>query len=121
MVDIYKKRFGELEEQMEALLESKVSNYNSFLEKSEIEIDENRLLEWKVKTRSLLSKACGADSEHYQAFSDNEDTGMYGTYLATLERLRAVFFAGSCSQPDNSSSHPSFGRSPTERSTQWLY
>ncbi len=93
MTDIYKKRFSELQQQMEELHASKASKYNSYLEKSEVEIDANDLLEWTVKARSLLSKACGVDSEHYKKFSENDSTGMHGTYLATLERLRAIFLA----------------------------
>ena len=93
MVDIFKQRFAELDQQLESILASKKSVYNQSLGRSEIEIESNALLEWKVKARSLLSKACGAESEHFKEFSKNENTGIYGTYLATLERLKAVFIA----------------------------
>lgn len=93
MTDIFKKRFAELHHQMENLLASKTSIYNSFLEKNTIEIDSNALLEWKVKARSLLNKSCGAESEHYKEFSENDSTSLYGSHLATLERLRAIFLA----------------------------
>lgn len=43
--------------------------------------------------RSLISRACGSESEHLKAFSKNEDIGFYGTNLGTLEALRAVFVA----------------------------
>jgi hypothetical protein len=78
---------------MEAILSSKKSIYNSLLEKNEIGIESNALLEWKVKARSLLNKACGPESEHFKEFQNNERTGGYDTYLATLERLKAVFLA----------------------------
>ena len=93
MSDLYKQRFGELHLQMEAVLSSKKSSYNSFLERNQIEIEANALLEWKVKARSLLSKACGLESEHFKEFVKNEDLGMYDTYIATLERLKAIFLA----------------------------
>lgn len=93
MTDIFKKRFNEIHQQMEDLLNSKESKYNSFLEKNQIEIESNSLLEWKVKARSLLNKACGENSEHYKEFLKNEETGLYGTSLATLERLKAIFLA----------------------------
>ncbi len=93
MTDIYKQRFSELQAQMEALHKSQSSVYNSFFERSEPNIDSNALLEWKVKARSLLSKACGTESEHYKEFSDNDETGAYGTFLETLQRLRAIFLA----------------------------
>ncbi len=93
MIDIYKKRFSELYEQMEQLLASKTSTYSSFLEKSELNIEKNALLEWSVKAQNLLNKSCGDNSEHYNAFTKNNTTGMYSTYLETLERLRAIFLA----------------------------
>ena len=78
---------------MENLLASKKPTYSHLLERNEINIDGNSLLEWTVKAKSLLSKACGIDSEHYKKFSENEGTGIYGTYIDTLERLRAIFLA----------------------------
>lgn len=93
MTPIHKQRFAELTEQMESLLSSKAPMYDSLTEKTKIGIEGNALLEWRVKAKNLLSKACGQQSEHYTEFVENETTGMYGTYLATLERLRAVFLA----------------------------
>jgi len=93
MTDLYKKRFAELQQQMEEILASKKPTYSNLLERNEINIDSNSLLEWTVKARSLLSKACGIESEHYKEFSENDSTGLYGTYLATLESLRAIFLA----------------------------
>jgi hypothetical protein len=78
---------------MENLIGSQSSKYNSFLEKTIVDVDGNKLLEWKVKVRNLLSKACGQESEHYTEFVKNETTGMYGTYLSTLGSLRAIFLA----------------------------
>lgn len=93
MTDIFKKRFNEIHQQMEDLLNSKCSKHNSFLEKDQVEIESNALLEWKVKARSLLNKACGEQSEHYKEFLKNEEVGLYGTSLATLGRLKAIFIA----------------------------
>ena len=93
MTDIYNRRFGELLSQLEALHASKAVVYNSFLEKQQLNVDGNALLEWTVKARSLLSKACGVDSEYYKEFSENDSTKAYGTYLGTLECLKAIFLA----------------------------
>lgn len=93
MADLYKKRFAELQQQMEELFASKKPIYCSLLGNNEINIDCNALLEWTVKARSLLSKACGPESEHYKEFSKNDSTGIYDTYLSTLESLRAIFLA----------------------------
>lgn len=93
VADIYKQRFSEIHQQMELILSSKKATYSEFLEKNQIEIEPNALLEWKVKARSLLTKACGQDSEHVKEFLKNEDVGLYGTNLGTLERLKAIFLA----------------------------
>jgi hypothetical protein len=93
MPDLYKKRFAELQDQLEAALASKKSVYNQSLGSAEIEISLTTLLEWKVKARSLIAQACGTKSEHFKEFEKNQDTGMYGTYLRTLEGLKAIFLA----------------------------
>jgi len=108
MADIYKKRFEELSQQMDIVLASKRTKYDSYSGKNETDIESNTLLEWKVKARSLISKACGIDSEHFKEFEKNQETGLYGTYLNTstrmliqaelfdseLEQARALFSAG---------------------------
>jgi len=93
MPDLYKKRFAELHDQLEAALALKKSVYNQSLGTAEIEIESTALLEWKVKARSLIAQACGTKSEHFKEFEKNQDTGIYGTYLRTLERLKAIFLA----------------------------
>jgi hypothetical protein len=93
MADIYRQRFAELNEQMEKILASKKSTYDSHTEKHKIEIDSNELLEWKVKAVNLLSKTCSAQSKHLEAFENNAGTMLYSSYLNTLLRLRAIFLA----------------------------
>ena len=92
MSDLYKRRFAELQQQMEALLASKATVYSQRYERNYVEIDGTALLEWKVKAKNLLSKACGGESEHYKAFCGHE-TRNFGTNLGTLERLKAIFLA----------------------------
>jgi hypothetical protein len=93
MSDLYTRRFSELADQLHTLFASKKQVYDEFLSRSKLEIDSNALLEWKVKARSLISQACGSESEHLKAFLKNEDTSIYGSYLGTLEALKAVFSA----------------------------
>ncbi|MDT3281872.1 hypothetical protein [Shewanella scandinavica] len=93
MADIYKKRFEELNQQMDIVFSSKSTKYDSYSGKNETDIESNTLLEWKVKAKNLLSKACGIDSEHFKEFEKHQETGIYGTYLNTFERLRAIFIA----------------------------
>ena len=93
MNDIYKKRFLELHDQMEAIIASKKNVYSEFLGSTQIEIEGTVLLEWKIKAKSLLNKTCGKDSEHYEAFTQNENSSLYGTNLDTLRQLKAIFMA----------------------------
>ncbi len=93
MADIYKQRFAELNQQMEVALASKRPEYNEFLGGQLIEIESNTLLEWKVKARNLLSKACGPESEHFKEFLKHENPGTYETNLSVLETLKAIFLA----------------------------
>lgn len=93
MTDLYKKRFTEVHQQLETLFASQKNIYSESLGRSRPEIDGPAFLEWQIKAKNLLNKACGQDSVHYRAFCDNETPSMYSTYLYVLERLRAVFAA----------------------------
>ncbi|WP_423936061.1 DUF4145 domain-containing protein [Comamonas sp. 23] len=93
MSDLYKQRFSEVHAQMESLLATQKNVYNEFLGRNQIEIESTALLEWKIKAKNLLNKACGVESEHYQAFEKNESSGLYESNLDTLQRLKAIFMA----------------------------
>lgn len=93
MSQVLRNRFEELHAQMERLIASKFNRYDSFWQKQVVDVDPNALLEWRVKIRNLLAKACGEDSEHYREFIANETKGAYSTYFETLQSLRSVFVA----------------------------
>ena len=93
MPNLLQKRFDELHDEMETLLASKTSQYDETLEESRDEISGDAMLGWRVKTRNLLVKACGKDSEHYKEFVDYENPGSYETYLGALESLKSIFNA----------------------------
>lgn len=93
MSDLYKQRFSEVHAQMESLLATQKNVHNEFLGRNQLEIESTALLEWKIKAKNLLNKACGVESEHYQAFDKNESSGVYGSNLGTLQRLKAIFMA----------------------------
>lgn len=93
MNDLYQKRFGELDDQLQAALTTAKNKYVELTGRPNFDIDSNTLLEWKVKARSLLAKACGESSEHFKEFVRAQDTGIGGTYLGTLKRLQAIFTA----------------------------
>ncbi len=93
MSKLHQQRFDELAAQLQSLIESKRSYYDETLRRQQDEIESDALIQWSVKARNLLSKACGPESEHYLAFVENEQTQSYDTYLEILLRIRAVFLA----------------------------
>ena len=56
-------------------------------------VDDEALLNWRVKARNLLSSACGSNSEYYRAFVAAEQASPYQTTLEDLARMKAVFLA----------------------------
>lgn len=92
MIKVLNKRFAELAsqlEQLEATLQSKHSEYSGRYQ----EVDPEFLLNWCVKARSLISSACGKDSEHYAAFNEGEKLTPYGDNYGVFKRVKAVFMA----------------------------
>jgi hypothetical protein len=93
MPDLHKQRFAELQQQMDVLYSSKKTVHNDYSGRSSLEIESPALLEWKVKAKNLLSRVCGADSEHYKAFCEHESPGISGSNLGVLLQLKAIFLA----------------------------
>jgi hypothetical protein len=85
--DLYRQRFAEVHQQMESLLASQKSVFNELLHRNVLQIDSADFLEWKVKTKNLLNKACGQESEHYKSFCDNEIPRVVDSSLSILQRL----------------------------------
>ena len=56
-------------------------------------VDELLLLGWQVKARNLLSRACGAESEHYKRFQDLENNTRFIKTYNFMLTLKAVFLA----------------------------
>lgn len=92
MTDLYKQRFSEIHDQMEALLASQKNAYSESRGNHRT-INSEDLLEWTVKTKNLLNKACGQNSDHYQEFLKNENIGSVDTPIKKFGRLRSVFRA----------------------------
>ena len=56
-------------------------------------VDDEALLNWRVKARNLLASACGSDSEHYRSFVEAEQGSAYRTTCEDLARMRGVLQA----------------------------
>ncbi len=92
MNKLYQKRFEELYKQLTELENSKTRSYSNITSSEEDYIDDELLLNWKVKVRNLLSKVCGVDSQHFIQFEENEYRS-YSTSFENFKRLKAVFLA----------------------------
>jgi hypothetical protein len=86
------KRFGELVSQLESVEATKKYHQNEF--GAGDYVDNNLFLNWRVKARNLISKACGVESEHYKQFVQSEKGHqMMETNFSILNDLKAVFLA----------------------------
>jgi len=92
MITLYKKRFSELCDQLNAVEATKRDEWSQYSNSSSTRVDDNLLLNWKVKAKSLLQAVCGVDSQHFKHFEENE-SGSYSTNYDILLKLRAVFLA----------------------------
>lgn len=93
MTALIGKRFIELEEQVDALLGSATLKPTAFDGTPEPWVSPDLILNWSVKAKSLMGRACGTDSTHLQEYVKADEHGMYETYVDRLKRLRAVFLA----------------------------
>jgi hypothetical protein len=84
------RRFAELVSQLESVEATKKYHQSEFGAGNYV--DDDLLLNWKVKSRNLISQACGIESEHYRQFVKSEE-GEWGTNFDILNRLKAVFLA----------------------------
>ncbi len=88
-VQLLQLRFEELLKQFDEVTATKTPSgfagtYN---------VDEPKLLNWRVKARSLIVAACGKDSEHLKDFKSAEEPQSYQSSLERAELLSAVFQA----------------------------
>lgn len=90
-IQALKRRFDELLVQLDGVERTKKSPAGGHGDY----VDDILLLGWRVKARNLLSKACGAESEHYRQFEtiENEKGILLGTNHLLMLRLKAVFQA----------------------------
>lgn len=87
----FAKRFSELASQADELDRSKRPYKTDYT--SGLRVDDAALIEWNVKTRNLLVRACGQDSEHYLEFVKREIPQAYQTNHERFIELLAVFRA----------------------------
>jgi hypothetical protein len=92
MNNLLSRRFDELLDQVKQLEATKARENDAFTNASRMNISYSRLLNWKVKAKSLIESACGKDSQHLKHFEEVEDIG-FATALDRLYKMQAVFEA----------------------------
>lgn len=92
MNKLFKQRFDELEAQAIQVEASRATRHSEMWGSGEY-VDNDLLLNWKVKVRNLLSKVCGEESQHFQQFEKNENVVGYSTSYDIFKSLKAIFLA----------------------------
>ncbi len=92
MNKVFKQRFDEIEAQAIQVEASRETHHNDMFGSNEY-IDDDLLLDWKVKVKNLLLKVCGKESQHLQQFEKDEEVIGYATNYRAFKRLKAIFLA----------------------------
>ena len=90
---IFTQRFEELSEQLKQVESAETSKHRPIGHGTYQHIDDHLILNWAVKTRTLISSACGKDSEHYMSFIEAEKVQAYEDSPTRVKRMGAVFLA----------------------------
>lgn len=93
MTKLFEKRFSELAEQLEEIAAAKDSRASPLTGIASTYVDQNALLNWKVKAKTLLVNTCGASSQQLTSFIAAEKAPGMATNYEILKQLRAVFLA----------------------------
>lgn len=92
MDDLLRKRFGELEQQA-ARVEASKKPFIGMAGGRFHSVESHLVVNWSVKVKSLLSKACGLGSPHLTAFGEAEMTRSYEDSSEQFGKMKAVFLA----------------------------
>ena len=93
MTALFNQRFLELEQQLTDVENSTVTVRSPLTGDSETTIPSELILNWRVKARSLIERACGEHSSHLKMYLEAEKLVSYDSYMNQLKRIKAVFLA----------------------------
>ena len=91
MINRHSQRFDELAAEIEQVEATKAQRHGEF--GAFTVVDEEKMDEWRLKAKSLISRTCGKDSEHLEAFCNAESPSHFETNYDVLKRLRPIFSA----------------------------
>lgn len=84
MTALFKKRFHELEQQLTEVENSTITVRSPITGNSETTIPSELILNWRVKARSLIERACGEQSSHLKMYLEAEKLVSYDSYMNQL-------------------------------------
>jgi hypothetical protein len=93
MTALFKQRFLELEQQLTEVENSTITVRSPLTGDSETTIPSELILNWRVKARSLIERACGEQSSHLTMYLEAEKLISFDSYMNQLKRMKAVFLA----------------------------
>lgn len=86
------KRFGELEQQMLVLSLTLKSSRSQIIGDQE-NVDFEKFLQWKIKVKNLIVKACGENSQHFKEFVKAESHSALSGNSYQFKATSSVFLA----------------------------
>lgn len=92
-MNVFAQRFQELFDQLKQVEGTELQKRSLLGGSTYQHIEDHQILNWAVKARSLISSACGKDSEHYASFIWAEEVQPYEDSPTRLKRMGAVFLA----------------------------
>ena len=90
---IFTQRFQELSNQLQQVESAETRKYTVMGGSAYQHIEADLILNWAVKVRNLISRACGKDAEHFASFVEAEKPQSMEDSPTRLKRMRAVFLA----------------------------
>ena len=93
MNNLFQKRFEELNIQADEVEASKSTKKSEYSDYESTNVDEEKLLNWKVKVKNLLSNTCGENSPHFQEFMKIETYDDPNSNYRSFRSFRSVFLA----------------------------
>ncbi|MBT2771050.1 DUF4145 domain-containing protein [Halomonas sp. ISL-60] len=94
MINKHSERFDELSVEAEFVDSTKQQKHGEY--ESYFSVNSEAFDEWRLKAKSLISRACGEDSEYLKAFSNAEHIQPFDSNYDIFKRLKPVF-AAACS------------------------
>lgn len=91
MINKHSDRFDELSKEAEFVESTKQQKHGEY--GSHFNVSSEVFDEWRLKAKSLISRACGEESEHLKAFSNAEKLQTFDSNYDMFKRLKPVFAA----------------------------